>query len=258
MDKEDSKVITDAERRAIRNKADDIRYSWAKKGFCDIFSILDNRAILIRKPIKGNISGFTTYFKDEFIVVLNSNFTLGHEIYSGAHELYHLSFNQEILKRERILTSDEEEQLDNEATIFAAEFLMPEDGVRDLFEKLVFVMPDQVEPRQVIRLQNKFKVSYAAMLKRLVYLGLCDHQTYKKLREFGTVQHASELRKVTIKEGFNCNLIEPSKVSTISAEYLQAVRNNYEKGKISFGKLTSLLDYLGQTPETYGYFPEED
>lgn len=254
-----SPTITEAHRRRLRNDADSIRYSWSKRGFCDIFSILENSAILIRRPINAtHISGFTTYFQGEFVVVLNSGITLGHEIFSGAHELYHLSFNQEILKRERLLTRDEEEQMDNDANIFAAEFLMPEDGVLELFEKLVSVTSDKLHPKHVIRLQNHFRVSYAAMLKRMLHLGLCNQQHYEKLREFGGVPSAHLLRQLTIEEGFECDLIEPSHASAISAEYLQSVRKNYENGKISFGKLTSLLKYLDQTPKKYGYYPEED
>lgn len=256
---EGSLAITETRRRRLKSDADNIRYSWSKKGFCDIFSILENSAILIRRPISDNhMSGFTTYFQGNFVVVLNSNFTLGHEIFSGAHELYHLSFNQEILKRERLLTREEEAQIDSDANVFAAEFLMPKDGVMELFEKLVSVKPEHLQPKHIIRLQNHFRVSYAAMLKRLLHLGLCDQQNCKRLREFGSVEHAQYLKKLTIEEGFKCDLIESSCASSISAEYLQAVRNNYENGEISFGKLASLLDYLGQTPQDYGYSPGDD
>jgi len=89
-------------RLQIKDLAEEVRIKFARKGLSDIFDILSEAAFLIRKPLDTDeLSGFSTYFEGQFIVYLNSNFTLGHERYTGAHELYHLIYNADILKKEK-------------------------------------------------------------------------------------------------------------------------------------------------------------
>jgi Zn-dependent peptidase ImmA (M78 family) len=247
-------MLSGQERLQIKDLAEDTRLRWARKGYCDIFAILDSCSLLIRKPLESKTSGFSTFFEEHFIVVLNTNFTLGHERFTGAHELYHLTYNQDVLRRERLLYENENEE-EKKAQGFAAEFLMPEDGVKESFFKLVGedVKTDKVEVRHIIRLQHVFQVSYTAMLKRLVQLQICAAKRYDFLRGYATPERAVELQELTIQEGKDIRLIIPSHVNSISDEYLQFVRNNFEKQKISYGKLYEVLEYVGKTPETFGY-----
>src|SRR5690606_17172968 len=90
-------------RLKIKELAEEVRFKFAKKGLSDIFDILSESSFLIRKPLDlEELSGFITYFEGRFIVYLNSNFTLGHERYTAAHELYHIIYNEDILKREKV------------------------------------------------------------------------------------------------------------------------------------------------------------
>ena len=153
-------------RLQIKELAEEVRYKYSKKGLSDIFDILSEVAFLIRMPLKTTeVSGFSTYFEQRFVVFLNSSFTLGHERFSGAHELYHLIYNPDILKKEKLLLNNIQSTEDDKANIFAAEFLMPADYVKEVFYKIVNVEPDNVLPRHVVRMNNNFKVSYKAMLK---------------------------------------------------------------------------------------------
>jgi len=129
-------------RLQIKDLAEETRIKFARKGLSDIFDILSEAAFLIRKPLDTDeLSGFSTYFEEQFIVYLNSNFTLGHERYTGAHELYHLIYNADILKKEKILLDDEKHKAeDMKANVFASEFLMPEDYVKEVFYKIVNVI----------------------------------------------------------------------------------------------------------------------
>ena len=126
-------------RLQIKDLAEETRIKFARKGLSDIFDILSEVAFLIRKPLDTNeLSGFSTYFEEQFIVFLNSNFTLGHERYTGAHELYHIIYNADILKKEKILIDDDKhKEEDIKAHVFASEFLMPEDYVKEVFLKLL-------------------------------------------------------------------------------------------------------------------------
>ena len=65
---------------------------------------------------------------------------MGHERYSGAHELYHVIYNADILKKEKVILDDKNYQVEDlKAETFASEFLMPEDYVKEVFYKIVNV-----------------------------------------------------------------------------------------------------------------------
>lgn len=190
-------------RLQIKDLAEEVRIKFARKGLSDIFDILSEAAFLIRKPLDiEELSGFTTYFEEQFIVYLNSNFTLGHERYTGAHELYHIIYNADILKKEKILLDDETHKAeDAKADVFASEFLMPEDYVKEVFYKIVNVDKDSVLPRHIIRMHNYFKVSYKAMLKRLIQLNLCSIDKYEELVDICSLENTEQLQSLTRREG---------------------------------------------------------
>jgi Zn-dependent peptidase ImmA (M78 family) len=255
LTKKDLKLPEEPIRLNIKQVAEEARYRFSKKGIVDIFDILEDVAFFIRKPLDiYDISGFTTYFNNEFVVFLNSSFTLGHERFTAAHEIYHILYNSDILKKEKLLINDSAyTNEDKKANVFAAEFLMPEDYVKELFYKLVNVDKDKVEVRHVVRLNSTLKVSYKAMLKRLVQLDLCDISLYESLVEYGTLEKKEELRDITKTEGYDISLIVPSNIVYVSKEYLEIAKQNYEKGKISYGKITQLLEFINEIPEKYGY-----
>ena len=242
-------------RLKTKELAEETRIKFAKKGLSDIFDILSETALLIRKPLDvEGLSGFITYYEDRFVVYLNSSFSLGHERYTGAHELYHIMYNKDILKKEKVFIDEnkyEEEEI--KADVFAAEFLMPEDYVKEIFLRTVNVDKDNIEPRHVIRMHNYFKVSYKAMLKRLVQLNLCSQKRYFQLLEISTIERKDELQSITMEEGFNIDLIIPSNEHYIPKEYLIYVKANYENGNISYEEMEEILMFVGLTPEKLGY-----
>jgi Zn-dependent peptidase ImmA (M78 family) len=254
LTKQDLKLPEERLRLKIKDLADTVRYKFMKKGIIDIFDVLENEAFIIRKPLESKeISGFSTYFSGVFIVMLNSSYTLGHERYTGAHELYHIMYNQEILKREKLIEDNKYIEEDKLANCFAAEFLMPEDYVKELFYKLVDVEPDQVEVRHIVRLNNEIKVSYKAMLKRLIQLDLCSIELYENLASYGELEKKEILQEITKKEGYDISLITPSYKSFISKEYIEISRKNYEENKISYTKISELLEFIQKSPQDYGY-----
>lgn len=248
-------------RLQIKDLAEDVRIKFARKGLSDIFDILSEAAFLIRKPLDTDeLSGFSTYFEEQFIVYLNSNFTLGHERYTGAHELYHLIYNADILKKEKILLDDEKhKEEDAKADVFASEFLMPEDYVKEVFYKIVNVDKNSILPRHIIRMHNYFKVSYKAMLKRLIQLNLCSIDKYEELVDICSLENTELLQSLTIREGYSIDLITPSKETYVSKEYIEFIKTNYERGNISYKNMKNSLEFIGLAPEQFGYeYPQEE
>ncbi len=248
-------------RLQIKNLAEETRIKFAKKGLSDIFDILSEAAFLVRKPLDTDeLSGFSTYFEEQFIVYLNSSFTLGHERYTGAHELYHLIYNADILKKEKILLgNDKHKAEDAKADVFASEFLMPEDFVKEVFYKIVNVDKSSILPRYIVRMHNYFKVSYKAMLKRLIQLDLCLKDKYVELVDISSLENMKRLQSLTKREGYSSELIIPSKETYVPTEYIEFVKSNYERGNISYKNMKNSLEFVGLTPEQFGYeYPKED
>ena len=261
LQKNNLKLPEESLRLEIKDLAEDVRIKFAKKGLSDIFDILSEAAFLIRKPLDTDeLSGFSTYFEEQFIVYLNSKSTLGHERYTGAHELYHLIYNADILKKEKILLEDEKYKAeDMKADVFASEFLMPEDYVKEVFYKIVNVYKDSVSPRHIIRMHNYFKVSYKAMLKRLIQLNLCSIDKYDKLVEICSLENMEQIQSLTIREGYSIDLITPSRETYVPKEYIEFVKTNYERGNISYKNMKNSLEFIGLSPEQLGYeYPREE
>lgn len=247
-------------RLQVKELAEEVRLKYARKGLADIFDILSEVAFLLRKPLETTeLSGFCTFLEGHLVVYLNSNFTLGHERFTGAHELYHLVYNLETIKKEKLLLEvvpywEEDEKAD----IFAAEFLMPEDYVKEKFYKVVNVDKDDVQPRHVIRMHNFFKVSYKAMLKRLIQLNLCSRDKYGELVQICSLENKELLQSLTRKEGYDIDLIIPSKVSYIPKEYIEFIKSNYENQTISYKNMANCFEFIGLSPARFGYeYPEE-
>ncbi|QAA35344.1 peptidase [Clostridium manihotivorum] len=260
MSKKDLRLPEESLRLKVKELAEEVRFKFSKKGIVDVFDILEDIAFFIRKPLDTyEISGFTTFFNNEFVVFLNSCFTLGHERFTAAHELYHILYNGDLLRKEKLLMNNSVyAHEDEKANTFASEFLMPEDYVKELFYKLVNAPKDKIEARHIVRLNSTLKVSYKAMLKRLVQLDLCDIDLYENLAEYGTLEKKEELREITKTEGYDISLIVSTNISYVSKEYLEIAKQNYEKGKISYGKIGQLLEFINETPEKYGYSEPDD
>ena len=248
---------SEALRLEMKELAEEVRYRYSKKGLADIFDILSEVSFFIRKPINPELSGFTTYYRNQYIVFINTNLTLGHERFTGAHELYHVLYNSDIIKKEKVIFPEEHyKDEDKKADTFAAEFLMPEDYVKELFYKLINKNPSELKVRHIVIMQHRFKVSYKAMLKRLVNLRLCTK--YEGLLKYSTLEYADKLQQITNKEGYNIDLIVPSRVTRIPDEYIEFVKSNYENGLISYKNMKTVLEFVGISPEDLGFeHPEE-
>ena len=261
MQKNNLNLPEESFRLQIKDLAEEVRIKFARKGLSDIFDILSETAFLIRKPLDTDeLSGFSTYFEEQFIVYLNSNFTLGHERYTGAHELYHLIYNADILRKEKILLDDQKHKAeDAKADVFASEFLMPEDYVKEVFYKIVNVDKDSVLPRHIIRMHNYYKVSYKAMLKRLIQLNLCSIDKYEELVDICSLGNTEQLQSLTRQEGYSIDLITPSKETYVPKEYIEFIKTNYERGNISYKNMKNSLEFIGLAPEQFGYeYPQEE
>jgi len=216
--------------------------------------------LLFRLPFKNDgLSGFVGYKNECFSVFLNSSRTLGYEIFTAAHEIYHLLENKSIIKENTVLQEDETsrstEVSEIIADMFAAELLMPAGDISSQYDLLMssngFENPDET---LIISLQQQYYVEYKAITRRLRELHKIDEKLEQKLNKI--LDKDNGLTKLTQKLGFSNVLNEPSKIVYLPKKLLKTVEENFRNGNTSFDDLIVLFSYCDLTPQDFGY--EED
>lgn len=220
----------------------------------DVFSLLEREGIVVvRYPVDDpGLSAVFLRTQDTQAILVNTARTLGHQIFSAAHEASHAWFDSdmdmEVYSGQDPEGDDQREQL---ADAFAAEFLMPPQSVEHLVSSIVMGSPRRFrwEPWWVVVIQQYFKVSYAAALKRLKELGFIAPGQAAELRRWGDLDHAEALRCLTEVLGYDSRLIQPTREVRLPPSLLCSALDNYSHGRISTSKLMELFRLSGQSPE---------
>lgn len=151
-----------------------------------LFRLLDEHALIFRlslgQVLDHSPSGFFCNHREAgFCIVVNSDMTLGRQVFTLAHELSHayfhsqeadvwISFPGSAAGRERF------------ADYFAGEFLVPTDALARALDELdAWERLD--DPILAVHLQRHFGVSYGTLLFRLRQERLIEASVYAQLRE---------------------------------------------------------------------------
>lgn len=151
-----------------------------------LFEVVDDVALVFRLPLgephDNAPSGFFYNHPDAgFCITVNSEMSLGRQVFTLAHELAHaffhsqgadvwISFPRHPASRERF------------ADLFAGELLVPADSLASAVDELGG-WEDLEEPIVLVHLQRYFGVSYATLLVRLRQERLVSEGAYQELRE---------------------------------------------------------------------------
>lgn len=262
----ESNPMGEFERIAI-GKADGLRTEYSLGNYCGrgLFSLIEklklasgNRIHLIRLPFKEvNISGFIGFKNEQFVIFTNTSKNLGCEIFTLAHEIYHLLENEAVIKEAVTLEESEDKRYvsDDIADMFAAELLMPRDTFKEDYLRLMsdsnLTKPDG---KLVIELQQEYCVEYRAITKRLKELELIDIEHESLLNEILITD--GTIAEITKKLGYTNELNEPSNDIHLPRRFLNMIEENYKNGGITYDDLTVIFSYCYSTPESFGY--EED
>ena len=170
--------------KIIHDKANLLRQQYNLGNYCgrSIFDIIEkleiegNNPLLFRLPFKNaELSGFVGYKNDKFAVYTNTNKTLGYQIFTAAHEIYHIVENGLTVKEQVVLQEStpkegyaKTESSEILADIFAAELLMPEMEIKREYQRLMnkygLSIPDE---SIIVMLQQMYFVEFKAVTKRL-------------------------------------------------------------------------------------------
>lgn len=151
-----------------------------------LFEIADDVALVFRLPLgeRDGISPsgfFYNHPRVGFCITVNSEMSLGRQVFTLAHELAHaflhsqgadvwISFPGAPSARERF------------ADLFAGQLLVPEDALANVVDELG-AWEELADPIVAVHLQRHFGVSYATLLVRLRQENLISEEVYEELRQ---------------------------------------------------------------------------
>lgn len=214
---------------------------------------------LIRTPFENlKLAGFIGYKYNTFVIVTNTNQTLGYERFTIAHEIYHLLQNRVYIK-ENLLIEEVVNDKNNDivnineimADSFAAELLIPETSLKENVKGLTNYNSKIIDIDLVIQLQHKYGVDYTAVTKRLKEVDIIKEQQKNELEQIISID--GKLEELTKRLGRNNNLNTPSRDTYMLQKNLEVIKSNFENGDTSFDDLIRIFGYLGSTPEKFGY-----
>jgi Zn-dependent peptidase ImmA (M78 family)/transcriptional regulator with XRE-family HTH domain len=150
----------------------------------DPFRVADEHVLIWRLPLGDDLerapSGlFYNHPEVGFSIVVNSDMTLGRQVFTTAHELAHAFFHSRGLD---VIVSMPGAELGRErfADTFAGELLVPGDELRRVAAQHA-PWSGLADPSAVVHLQRHFGVSYATMRVRLLQERLIDQTAFKDL-----------------------------------------------------------------------------
>lgn len=130
--------------------------------------------IIYETQIKG-IETFSFWSEDDmpYIILGNNKGVAVRRNFDIAHELGHLLLHRHV--QFDLLTNEEHKVIENEANVFASEFLLPELEFREDFSKIT----KKSNPDHFKLLKEKWYVSIQAMGMRAYYLKLISSSQYR-------------------------------------------------------------------------------
>jgi Zn-dependent peptidase ImmA (M78 family)/DNA-binding XRE family transcriptional regulator len=152
----------------------------------DLFRLVDEHVLAFRLPLGSDLTSapsglFYNHPKAGFCIVVNSEMTLGRQVFTLAHELAHAFFHSHEVDA---LISMPGAPVERErfADLFAGELLVPGDALARLIDELQAWEREEIaDPVVVVHLQRHFGVSYAALLVRLKQEGFLTQEQYEAL-----------------------------------------------------------------------------
>jgi Zn-dependent peptidase ImmA (M78 family)/transcriptional regulator with XRE-family HTH domain len=162
----------------------------------DPFRVADEYVLIWRLPLGEDLDSapsglFYNHPQVGFSIVVNSNMTLGRQVFTVAHELAHAFFHS---RSADVIVSMHGAELGRErfADAFAGEFLVPGDELRRLVTEHS-PWDGLTNPTTVVHLQRHFGVSYATIRVRLLQERLIDRDTFEALAQVSPSRLAQAL-----------------------------------------------------------------
>lgn len=195
--------------------------------------LLKLNVLTIFRPLSVNFSGMCEkYDSGHYFILINSNNSKGRQHFTIAHELYHL-FIEPNPKPHRCNPGVLKFSYEKEADMFASLVLMPEAGLSAIIPNSELDM-DKISIATVIKLEQYFSVSRAALLYRLKDVGLISSSKRAALSDLPIISTARSY-------GYDTSLYRPANENLVIGDYGEKARKLFDDGVISEGHYLELL-----------------
>ncbi|MFB6181951.1 MAG: ImmA/IrrE family metallo-endopeptidase [Candidatus Magasanikbacteria bacterium] len=204
----------------------------------DIFSLLEDQGIFVVKmPINTDgLSGAFYYNEDEdrAHMLINTNRSKGHQRFTAVHEYGHFLFDK---NREKVIVDDggPKTEAEKRADAFAANFLMPEDGV-NFYIRRTLGKKSKLSNKELVKVKEEFGVSWQTLIYRLHNLRYKFDKSKDEM-----LDEVSKLNSLAVQMGYERELPEDDGEFDLPAEYKRLAFQSYFDEKISLGKLAEIL-----------------
>ena len=155
----------------------------------DIFATIknyDEKVNFLLYPIEDpEVCGFICNYKGKIFIYVNTFLPIEKQIFTAAHELYHLIYNKEQLEEDfnqLIKSKNLEEKEEKKANAFAALLLVPTAALDNLI-RILKIKRNNVKLIDVIKLMDFFAVPFKTIVLRLYEIDyITDNQADKLLQ----------------------------------------------------------------------------
>ncbi|TMN22608.1 ImmA/IrrE family metallo-endopeptidase [Lentibacillus cibarius] len=216
----------------------------------DTFKTLERLGFFIVKfPTHKDLSGFYIEKSGYNCIFVNSSHSLGRQFYSAWHECYHAytGDNGGI----SLFGDMKYSEMEQKAEYFASCILMPEDLVRRYINENGLSNLKYIRYEQLIIMQNYFRVSFSALVTRLIKLYPKFKGDLSKRYNLGRPENAQKLlEKIHAVDG-DKSLVLPTNKFSVSQRFLELLYNNLDENRISADKAQSVLELLEDMKKKY-------
>jgi Zn-dependent peptidase ImmA (M78 family)/transcriptional regulator with XRE-family HTH domain len=221
---------------------------------CSSAKILEEKVgiKIIHLELEPGISGGSTIGDFGMAILINANDAPWRRNYNLGHEFFHLitwnHFSSEEIYKKDKKGKNRIEQLSD---VFASAFLLPENELRNEFQKKV--EKKNISYLNLVEIAREFDVSIEALLWRLVNLNLIKKETVPSELEKGNIKDFDRKIRSTYWGG---------EKPYLSSKYISLAIKALQMGKISKTKFAEYVDKkFSEVPsflKKYGYDENED
>jgi Zn-dependent peptidase ImmA (M78 family)/transcriptional regulator with XRE-family HTH domain len=199
----------------------------------DPFGALGEQVLAWRLPLGEDLDGFFyNHPQAGFCVAVNSEMTLGRQVFTLAHELAHACLHSKD-HTAAVCMPGADRGRERFADAFAGEFLVPGDELRRVTGELS-VFSELANPTLIVHLQRRFGVSFAILRLRLLQERLITAGEYDALAETSPSRLAQALGYPDDAGGLHPLAAQPARV-------LLLVRAALERSAITAGDAAEVL-----------------
>lgn len=199
---------------------------------------------IIKKKLKGKISGACALKGEVRAILINSSYSLGRQNFTLAHEYYHLLYDEEF--------NNYSSDIETSANTFASYFLMPKEAL-ELYMSInnLSTKKDTLNEVDILKMCVYFKMSFLAILVRL--------EKFEKLLSKSKVEEYKKINAGVLAKanGIYTDLFKSTDEEfLIKTDYVDQAKKALEKNKISIGKYEDLLLQGGFEDVVFGFDTE--